>query len=30
MLNQWYINIFINILRSSINEGSYIIEGIKL
>ncbi|EJB42788.1 hypothetical protein HPHPA5_0885 [Helicobacter pylori Hp A-5] len=29
-VNQWYINIFINILRSSINEGSYIIEGIKL
>ncbi|PUD38582.1 hypothetical protein [Helicobacter pylori] len=23
-VNQWYINIFINILRSSINEGSYI------
>lgn len=29
-VNQWYINIFINILRSSINEDSYIIEGIKL
>ncbi|EJC04400.1 hypothetical protein HPHPP4D_0916 [Helicobacter pylori Hp P-4d] len=29
-VNQWCIKIFINILRSSINEGSYIIEGIKL
>nr|WP_025446658.1 hypothetical protein [Helicobacter pylori] len=28
--NQWYIDIFINILTYSINEGSYIIEGIKL
>ncbi len=28
-VNQWCINIFINILRSSINEGSYIIERIK-
>nr|WP_242420464.1 hypothetical protein [Helicobacter pylori] len=27
-VNQWYINIFINILTYSINEGSYIIEGI--
>ncbi|MGN8438727.1 hypothetical protein ACR9LA_02275 [Helicobacter pylori] len=29
-VNQWYIDIFINILTYSINEGSYIIEGIKL
>ncbi|GAA7638983.1 hypothetical protein MMM5_05330 [Helicobacter pylori] len=29
-VNQWYINIFIDILIRSINEGSYIIEGIKL
>ncbi|GAA9304744.1 hypothetical protein JT155_06540 [Helicobacter pylori] len=28
-VNQWYINIFIDILIHSINEGSYIIEGIK-
>ncbi|WQW14314.1 hypothetical protein KVK35_03240 [Helicobacter pylori] len=28
--NQWYINIFIDILKCSIYEGSYIIEGIKL
>lgn len=29
-VNQWYINIFIDILKCSIYEGSYIIEGIKL
>ncbi|MBH0259312.1 hypothetical protein [Helicobacter pylori] len=29
-VNQWYINIFIDILRYSIHNGSYIIEGIKL
>ncbi|MGL2892818.1 hypothetical protein ACQKA5_03830 [Helicobacter pylori] len=29
-INQWYINIFIDILKCSIYEGSYIIEGIKL
>ncbi|EMH04527.1 hypothetical protein HMPREF1408_01299 [Helicobacter pylori GAM245Ai] len=29
-VNQWYINIFIDILTYAINEGSYIIEGIKL
>ncbi|GAA7309582.1 hypothetical protein HpBGD107_07250 [Helicobacter pylori] len=28
-VNKWYIDIFINILTYSINEGSYIIEGIK-
>ncbi|GAA7430073.1 hypothetical protein ID0992_08160 [Helicobacter pylori] len=28
-VNQWYINIFINTLTWAINEGSYIIEGIK-
>ncbi|WQT67401.1 hypothetical protein E5D99_03175 [Helicobacter pylori] len=27
-VNQWYINIFIDILTYAINEGSYIIEGI--
>ncbi len=25
-VNQWYINIFINILKYSIYEGSYIID----
>ncbi|MCQ2888242.1 hypothetical protein JT072_04720 [Helicobacter pylori] len=29
-VNKWYIDIFINILIQSINNGSYIIEGIKL
>ncbi len=29
-VNQWYINIFIDILRYSIYNGYYIIEGIKL
>ncbi|MCQ2822854.1 hypothetical protein JT229_05890 [Helicobacter pylori] len=29
-VNQWYIDIFSNILIQSINNGSYIIEGIKL
>ncbi len=29
-VNQWYIDIFSNILIHSINNGSYIIEGIKL
>lgn len=29
-VNQWYINIFIDILKCSIYEGSYIIEEIKL
>ncbi|MCQ2905348.1 hypothetical protein JT150_03385 [Helicobacter pylori] len=29
-VNQWYIDIFRNILIQSINNGSYIIEGIKL
>lgn len=29
-VNQWYINIFIDMLKCSIYEGSYIIEGIKL
>ncbi|GAA7850120.1 hypothetical protein HpMS172_09520 [Helicobacter pylori] len=28
-VNQWYINIFGNMLIYFINEGSYIIEGIK-
>ncbi|MGL2720973.1 hypothetical protein ACQJ7G_01525 [Helicobacter pylori] len=28
-VNQWYINIFIDILKFFINGGSYIIEGIK-
>ncbi|GAA7278884.1 hypothetical protein HpCK40_09670 [Helicobacter pylori] len=27
-VNQWYINIFINILIQSINEGSYILTGV--
>lgn len=27
-VNQWYINIFINILISFINKGSYILTGV--